>query len=235
MTVADLIKGALRTLAVTASGETPTAAEQSDAFAALNAMLDSWSNERLAVYATVRTAHTLTPGLNPHTFGFRLVNPPTFNSTQPIRIDRASIIQATVPDIEIQLKLCTDAEWQATQGKTVAGIPMVLWVEKAYPVENLWLNPVPDAAHSLVLYTWQPLTAFSGVTQAISLPPGYVRALQYALAVDLAPSYGVEPSATLVQSAMEAKAAIMRTNEPDVVAELDPALTRPRVFNIHTG
>lgn len=112
-TVADLIKGAFKVLGVLAAEETPSAAEQQDAFAALNDMLDGWANERLTLFATRRDSYTLTPSLNPHTIGTL----GTFATTRPVHIDRASIVLATSTNSELPLKLLSDAEWQATQGK----------------------------------------------------------------------------------------------------------------------
>jgi hypothetical protein len=90
-TVADIIRGAFRALGVLAAGETPSAAEEADALTILNDMLDSWANERLAVFQTVRTAYTLTPSLNPHTIG----HSGHLHVTRPVRVDRASVIQAS--------------------------------------------------------------------------------------------------------------------------------------------
>ena len=51
-TAGDQINAALRLIGSLAEGETPSAATSQDALVALNQMLDSWSTERLAVYAT---------------------------------------------------------------------------------------------------------------------------------------------------------------------------------------
>ena len=52
----------------------------------------------------------------------------------------------------------------------------------------------------------------------------YENALAHALALQWAPMFGVEPSGTLRENAMEAIAAIKRTNAPDVVVELDAGI-----------
>jgi hypothetical protein len=61
-TVRDLIKGSLRLLGATATGETPSSEEQADALATLNALLDSWSLERLMITEKIREQFALVAG-----------------------------------------------------------------------------------------------------------------------------------------------------------------------------
>lgn len=208
MTVAELIRGALRKLGVLASSETPTAAEESDALATLNAMLDSWAGERLALFATLRSTYTLTIGLNPHTIG----TGGTFSTTRPVRIDRASIVPQQEPGAELPLALLSDAEWQETQAKEQDGRPTSLWIESAYPLMKLHFNPVPDVADTLILYTWQQLGRFASASADFDFPPGYERAILFNLAVELAPEYGAVPSNDLLRIADESKSTLKRLN-----------------------
>jgi hypothetical protein len=219
-TVADLIRGAFRVLGVLAAEETPSAAEQADGLETLNDMLDSWAGERLILYATLRSEHTLTASLNPHTIG----TSGTFNTTRPVRIDRASIVMAGAAGTERPLDLLTDAEWQNTQGKTSVGTPISLWVETAYPLAKLWFNPIPNAADTLVLYTWQQLGRFASTATTVDLPPGYSRALRYNLAQELAPEYGVALSAEAAGIANESKATLKRLNHKPSFLRSDAAV-----------
>lgn len=229
-TVADLIRASFRTLGVLAAEETPAAQEQSDALETLNDMLDSWAGERLVLYATLRSTHTLTPSLNPHTIG----TSGTFNTTRPVRIDRASIALASSTGSENPLDILSDAEWQATQGKTSTGTPSSLWIESHHPLTKLWLNPVPSAADTLVLYTWQQLGRFASVNTTVDLPPGYARALRHNLAVELAAEYGHQVPAELANIANESKATLKHLNHKPSFLRCDPAILGGS-FNISTG
>lgn len=231
ISVGDLIRGAMRVLGVLAAEETPQASEVDNALTTLNEMLDSWSNERLALFATERTAYTLTPGLNPHTLGVG----GTFNATRPLRVDRASLVLASSANAELPLRLVSDEEWRLTQGKTTTGTPVNLWIETLYPTVNLWLNPVPVNADSLVLYTWMQLGGFGSTNLSVDLPPGYARALRYNLAMELAPEYGVVPSPTAQQIANESLAALKRLNIKPNYLRADPALLRSGPFNLIAG
>lgn len=230
-TAADLIRGAFRVLGVLASEESPAAQEESDALSALNDMIDSWAAERLNLWATLRSTHTLTVGLNPHTIG----SGGTFSTTRPVRIDRASIIPTTATASELPLNILSDAEWQATQGKTSSGTPVSLWVESAYSLLKLWLNPIPSAADTLVLYTWQQIGRFAATSTTVDLPPGYSRALRYNLAAELAPEYGVALSAEAARIAQESKDALKRLNHQPSYLRSDEAVLGSGGFNLVTG
>lgn len=219
-TAADIIRGAFKILGTLAAEETPSASEESDALTTLNDMIDSWNNERLALWATLRSTHTLTSGLNPHTIGAS----GTFNTTRPVRIDRASITPAGSAGTETPLALLSDAEWQETQNKTASGTPAALWVESAYPLMKLHLNPVPGAADTLVLYTWQQIGRLVATSTTFDMPPGYTRAIKFNLAKELAPEYGVALSADAVAVADESKAALKRLNQRPSHPRCDPAV-----------
>lgn len=231
MTAADLIEGAFRVLGVLAAEETPSASEQEDGLEVLNELLDSWANDRLALFATLRSSYTLTPSLNPHTIG----SGGTFNATRPVKIDRASIVYAGSTNSEIPLEMLSDDEWQIRQGKASTGVPSGLWIESAYPLMKLWLNPIPQNADTLVLYTWQQLTSFASASDTLSVPVGYARALRYNLAKDLAPEYGVQLSDVAAEIAAESLAKLKRTNTKPLYLRSDAATLRHGGFNLISG
>lgn len=218
-TAADIVRDALKLLGVLAAGESLNANDQTDGIRALNLLLGTWANERLTVHGTRRATYTLTPSLSPHTIGAS----GTFNTTRPLRIDRAGVIRVGQLT-ETPVSILTDAQYQDISEKTrTEDVPERLWVEQTFPAAKLWLYPVPTTAASLVLYTWSRITEFAAA-DTVSLPDGYEDALIHGLALRIAPAYGVEPSSLLVQNATNAIGAIMRTNSPDVVAEIDSAL-----------
>jgi hypothetical protein len=227
-TVADLIRVAFRRIGVLAAEETPSAAEQSDAFDILNDMLASWAGEKLLLFATQRSTYPLTPTLQPQTIGVG----GTFNTSRPVRIERASIVSA---GSETPLCILSDAEWQNLQGKTSAGRPVSLWVDATYPLMGLWLNPIPNVADTLVLYTWQQLNSFVTATDSFDLPPGYRRAIRDNLAIELAPEFGVTVSAELANSADAAKTNLKRLNMQKSYLRSDAALLSGGGFNLYSG
>jgi hypothetical protein len=230
-TVAQIVRDAFLVLGVLASEETPSASEESDALRVLNRMLDSWAAERLVLSATLRSTHTLTVALNPHTIG----TGGTFATTRPVRIDRASIIPLAAPGSELPLDMLDDNEFQGLQGKTTAGRPFALWVETSYPTAKLHLFPIPNAADTLVLYTWQQIGRFTATSDSFDMPPGYERAIVANLAKALAPQYGVTLSAEAAADAGESKAALKRLNYKPIYAQCDSAVLGGGGFNIISG
>lgn len=217
-TAADIIRDALKLLGVLAAGESLSAVDQVDGLRALNRMLGTWANERLLVHGTRRATYTLTAGLSPHTIGAT----GTLATTRPLRIDGAGIVES---EQERPLRLLTDAEYQRIPDKGLDGTPSQVWVEQTHPNAKLWLWPVPTTAATLALYTWSRITEFEA-SDAVSLPDGYEDALIHALAIRVAPLYGVEPGGTLRENASEALAAVKRTNMQTPLVEMDSALTR---------
>lgn len=220
MTVSDLIRFSMRAIGVLAASEVPSADELNDAFAILNAMLDSWASENLTIYATMRAPYTLQVGLQPHTIGLG----GTFNTVRPVRIDRASIIPVSSPGTERPLWIMSDAEWQDQQAKTAGGISLLLWPQMEYPLIKLFLWPIPSQADTLMLYTPEQITRFPATSTTFDLPPGYERGLKWALAKELAPEFGVTLSGEAADNAAQAVANIKRLNHRASYLKADPAI-----------
>lgn len=233
-TAADLIKSSLRLIGAIASGETPTAAEQADAFAVLNQMLDSWSTQELAIYAKVREEFSLTAGQQLRTMGAS----GNFATTRPVLIEAATIEdQSSSGTPEYPLDIIYVQQWAGiTQKSLESTFPQTLYVEDTYPNLNLYFWPVPSAANKVVLYSLKPLTAFASTATTISYPPGYEEALRYNLAIRLAPEFGLNASPDVVALAMEFKANIKRKNIKPEFLKCDGALlSNNHSYNIYRG
>lgn len=68
-TALDLIVGALRNINALASGETPNANDANDALQVMNDLLESWSVEKLLVFASVENIMLFNPGQYIYTIG----------------------------------------------------------------------------------------------------------------------------------------------------------------------
>lgn len=229
-TVAELIRSTFRLIGVLADGETPTAAQEAHALTSLNDMLDSWAGERQVLFSTLRSTHTLTPSLSPHTMG----DGGTFDTTRPVRIDRASIVGAG-SNTERPIDLLSDSEWQEVGDKSATGSPSALWVDTAHPAIGLHLWPIPSAADTLVLYSWRQIGRFTATSDVVDFPPGYARCVRYNLAIELAPEYGVAVSGEVANIASESKTILKRLNHKPGYLSGDPALSGRGHSNIETG
>lgn len=234
-TAGQIIAGSLRLIGAIASGETPSGNEQADALTALNALIESWSNENLLIPNKVREVFPLVGNQRTYTMG----SGGDFDTTRPMKIEDA-LIQLTdsSPVLELDMRILTKDEYQAILLKTsTASFPMYVYPDNAFPLTTLSVWPVPtSSANNIVLYSWKPLTTLAAASTSISLPPGYERALRFNLAMEIAPEYGKSLSAEALTVAMESKASVKRTNTIPYFLRVDPELRgKPGVFNWRTG
>lgn len=232
-TVRDLIRGSLRLIGAVATGETPSADEQTDALSVLNDMIDSWSTERLLIYSIIREEFPLVVGQQSYTIGAA----GNFNTTRPMRIEHAGIKISGTNPIELPMNILNRDEWAGIVVKsTQSSIPTMIHSEGTYPLDTLDLWPVPSATNTLVLYSWKALTSFASVNTTLALPQGYAKALRYNLALELAPEYGKTASDLVVEQAAEAKGNIKRMNiRPSFLGVDDALLSERTSFNWLTG
>lgn len=233
MTGRELVSASLRLLGVLAPGETLAAHEATDGLAALNRMLGSWSNEGLMIAARVREEFALVANTAVYTLGTGA----TFNSARPMFIEEAAIEdQSSTPTTEHPVDILTSSEWASITAKgETSSIPRYLYAEGTFPNETLNLYPVPTVANKLVLYSKKPLTEIATLDTAVSLPPGYDRALIYNFAIDVAPEYGKAVPDAVVMIATESKVAIKRTNQKPRYLRIDVPASSGGSFDITTG
>lgn len=228
-TAIEIIKGSLKKLGVIAQGETPGAEESADALRALNSMLDSWSTQGLLVLGTAIEEFTLTSGQGSYTLG----TGGDLATTVPVRIDSAFI--KLTGNTEQKLKLIDNQKYGEIEVKNVSGIPYRLFIDRNYPLMKLYLDPVPDAAHTLKLHTYRQFTTISSLSTSFSLPRGYERAIEYNLCIELADDYGANVSPNIYKIASEALSNIKRLNSKAVEIPVDNFLIGPGRYDIGRG
>lgn len=222
MTGNELIASSLRLIGALASGETPSGAEGADALVILNQMIDEWNSERLSIFAITTHEFTLVAGQQLYTMG----TGGDFNVTRPARIERASIIQLSNPSqpLELFIPILNEQGWQAIPVKDISStLPQVVYIDDAFPLRNLSYWQTPSIAVRTKLYAWTPLAAFTA-TGDTTLPPAYLKALRYNLAVDLAPEYGRTTPVEVAVQAASSKGKLKSLNIPKFQMTVDPAL-----------
>jgi hypothetical protein len=203
VTVSDIIRRSLRNIGAIAGGETPSSTEEADALQVLNAMLDSWNTESLAVYALRDETLTLT-GAASYTIGAG----GALNTTRPVKIE-AAYVRLGGNDYHATLA-SADAWYRLAAKSTTGSVAEWLYYEPSYPLGTLYLYPQPTSG-VLHLVTRVPLAAYSA-SDSLALPPGYQDAIVYHLALRLAPEYGRPVTPELAALARGAKDNIKRGN-----------------------
>lgn len=232
-TAAGQINGALRLLGVLAEGETPSAETAQDALFALNQMIDSWNTERLAVFSTQDQVFTWPSGELRRTLG------PSgdFRGNRPVLVDDSTYFRDPQTNVSYGIKIINQQQYNGIAVKTVTSTyPQVIWINMTYPDIEMYVYPKPLRQLEWHFVSVEELANPATLGTTLAFPPGYLRAFRYNLACELAPEFGVEPSAQVQRIAMYSKRNLKRINNPDDIMALPYSIvgTRQR-YNIYAG
>lgn len=197
----------------------PTATEISEAFTTLNNMLKLWSAERLLIPIITEETFTLTVGEPIYTIG-------TGGTVRPMKIESAYIRDANSEDYPVDVDMSLD-EYNRITTKSTQARPTRLYYAPEYPSGKVHFNVTPDAAYTLKLFSWKPLTQFTDLDTTLNMPGEYVEALQLTLAIRLAPTLTVQLDNDVKTMAATAHQTIRNLNKPVArPVAYDSAITR---------
>ena len=222
-TALDLITGTLRKIGQYAPGEAITAADASDALDTYNALLDMWSNQKLAVFNTIETVVNLTAGQNTYTMGIGGY----FNIERPLRLVRAySRLNSTgSSSVDFPMQIVGVQKYTNIGMKNQPGPwPKIGFYNPTYPLATLIIWPVPQ--RNIEFHLWSEIVLSSvNLNTVLNLPRGYYLALQFALAELLCPEYGMAVPPDIKRFAKEQKAVIKALNgNPQTETGVDGAI-----------
>lgn len=207
-TAGSIIERSLRLLGQIESGEVPTTDEYADALEALNAMLDSWNNEKLLCFAYQTETLTLANGDDTYTVG----TSGDLNTTRPVEVLSA---YAVVNNISYPITIISEEDYARIPDKTTtADFPdRMLWRPTvASSLATAVFYPVPGGTVTVKLVTRIQVAAFASTATTVTLPPGWERALTHNLAVEIAPEYETTPAPSVLKGASEALSGIKKAN-----------------------
>jgi len=195
--------------------ETPTSSEASDGLISLNDLLDSWDTDQTYVFTIESETFPLVDGTYQYTIG----TGGDFDTDRPIVFDS---VVANLNGISYPLKQLNSQDYADIAYKANGtGIPEFYYCDFAYPLATIHLYGAPSSGLTLTIGKTKKLTSFANLTTQYSFPPGYNRLLNYGLAMEIAPEYGVQltPEAQFIAS--EAKANVRNRNLPDPVLKTE--------------
>jgi hypothetical protein len=229
----DLITLALKDIGALGIGQAISADDTADALATLNMMLGQWQGERLSVYHLVDTAISST-GAQSYSVG----NGGDFNVLRPIKINaayaRMNAGSSTPIDYPVEI-ISAREDYARIALKALQSFPSLAYYDPAFPLGNLIFYPVPSNAFELHIVTMEALPQFATPATVISLPPEYMAAIRYNLAIWLAPSYQIEPQRSLIGLAVNAKRIVKRMNTSIQAMTMPRGLGSKQRYNIYSG
>lgn len=239
-TVRDLLSSSLRKLGVIQAGEVVSDDEIEDVMECANDVLVEWQLSRLMCHHIVNETFPLIAGKVSYTIGHCA----DFNTNRPVRIERAYIdVETSSPVVTLPLKELTFEQYgdivvKSTQSPISRGFYYEpdFSTEANVPWGKIFLWPVPSFSNYIQLWSWNQISEFTSLDQIIYLPPAYKKALRYAVAVEVASEYGIDPPQSIIEIAKTAKASVKRVNQEVPVSVVDGALMgRSMTFNYLTG
>jgi|ERR1700742_217021 len=185
----DIITQALKKSGILGVGQTAQYEDLNDAFQDLNDMLAQWQRQRWLIWHLVTTGITST-GAQSYTVG----PGGDFDIARPDRIESAflrQIITTQPNEVDYPLDIIEAREdYNRIALKTLGTFPRYVFYDAAYPIGVLYPWPIPQAnTYQVFISTKASLTQFTALNQDIVLPPEYIAALKWNLAVRLRPSY----------------------------------------------
>lgn len=214
--VLDILTDALIYVGAYAQGQTANTDDIALALRVVNRRLDSLSAEKLSMIGMHRASYTLT-GAASYTFGPGLSWAAT---TRPIKIKSASTL--TTNNIERPCNLPTADQWAGVPDKTRTGlfVEELFW-DSGYPTGNMYVSPMP-AAGSVILWTFEAITAIPTSSGTVDLAPGYTEALVKIAAQDLCIAFQRPLTQELAAASADAKNVIVQLNAELFAAPMPP-------------
>lgn len=200
MTLQDLIISALRMGNVLGSGESPSSDELADALIVSSMIIDNWNGEPGAQTDQRQRTVTLNGAAS-----YTLAN-------RPIRITGARATDSG--GVQKPVKVAADAAefgQLVDQPASTQHWPQAIHCDYAFPTSTIYVGPLSSG--TLTLTTIEPLyTAYTAVSDTVTLSPGMLNLLRLELAVRLAPEYGRPVPQSVADLYSQAKAAIGSRN-----------------------
>lgn len=225
-TALDLITSSMRKAGVLSRAEAPTNAEAVDGLRVLNDVIGTMSNNGLLVWATESESFPLSGGTGSYTIG----SSGTFDTSRPMSILRSYIRDSG--GVDSAMSSMSVSWFSGITDKDSPGRPRGFFYDNAYPLGTLTFWPVPDQDYTLFLVSQKPITELSALTTELSFPPGWGALLKDALAIRLAPEYGVQTPQETLLSYREGMSSIQRQKARSVSLDKTPP---PKDWNVYTG
>lgn len=222
-TALQVITGAAKLINIVRKSEALTADEAADGLIALNEMLASWANNGLLVVSRVWESFSVSAASS-----YAIGSGQTLDTVRPIVIREAFFRIAT---IDHPIDIIGDEEYEQISFKTlITNYPQYLNYDNAYPYGTIRLYP--QGSGELHLLSEKPITSIASLSSTVDFPPGWLRAIRYNLAIEIAGEYGQEIPIAVAKIANDSKGEIalaIAKNRPLKYRQAN--LNRPNIYS----
>jgi hypothetical protein len=220
--VLSIIKQALTKIGVIDASRSLTDDEAVDGLEELNGILEQWSMESLNVFRVG---------------DIRFM---TIAGQKEYRIGPGEYIDAERPHSILTIRTSTTSNELIEVQEYSPRRPLSgreAGYDPAYPAGYITLG-WPPTGEQLIMQVNQELRRYAQVSDPHGLPPGYVRPLVLALAVELAPSFDITPAPAIITSMLAAKSTLRKNASRLRLTPLTTGIARvngPRRYVISNG
>ena len=235
-TASDILTASARALGFLGETEVLSAASANNGLLGFNAMLDSWNGEGLTSYAWQEVTFSMVVGTQTYTIG------PTgvWVTSRPVQIFDAWVTDSN--NLDYPLQIVPQDKWNDIGDKNInSQIPTILFYDSQSPNGIINIFPVPLLNYTVTLDCLLQQVDFSSLTQTLSMPPGYQRAYELNLALEMMGrgwpcTLDDKQLARLTENASQAKGNIKRANIKEVIADYDGAIVSKSyaTYNIYS-
>lgn len=242
-TVRDIIEAATIKIGARQSGEPLDGTAADEHRKELNRMLTALNLNSANIFTRRLDTYTMTANKQSYTIGDPAGSLTDLAGVRPARIEQGGVnlFLTTSPVIRVPIELIDDSQWADIRLQAVYTYPRKLYYDggnyspTATPAQfpKLYFYPIPAAAYTWEMFTWQKFSEVTNLSDDLILPDGYEDAIVKRLAINLCEDYQKIPSQNLLRLANDAWAAIQSMNVQSPLLGTDPALTGQsgRFFN----
>lgn len=208
----DLFSLTLRRAQILGEGQPASAQMISDCMDATNAMLVQWNRKKTLIWneidvsfvSTGQLSYTVGPGQN-------------FDTPRPDRLSAAYVrllpVSGNNPVDQWLTIIVAHEDYAKIPLKHMQSYPLSIWYDSAWPTGLVYPYPVPpENQFEIHLVLKNQISQFTSTDQAINLPPEYIDAISWNLALRLEPAYGMSPNPAVARLAVNALNTIRQAN-----------------------
>lgn len=230
-TPSDICLDALKKANILGVGQVAQPEDINDAYTDLQDMLAQWQRKRWMVWNLIDTGLVST-GQQSYTVG----TGGDFNIVRPDRLEDAYVrLPNSSPNpVDLSLQILQAREdYDRVTLKQLVSLPWCIFYDAAYPTGLVYPYPIPNASiYEIHIVTKVQLGFLTSIGQLLNLPPEYIPALKFNLAVRLRSFYGRPADPALIGLAKDALNLIRNANTQIPMLVMPRDLTGNSVYNI---